>query len=161
MRHHRPILVDKPAIGGHAPSRSLGIEHDGFGKAASLRNACGECVEIAHVVPRADGVDQHLHAAAADQAVVPTVIVIEMERHDLGPPLVEQEKRAAFHLGFDTAASQGARLRAIREDEHGGPGLLGRRAASFDEGRIRNGPPIANCRFEIGEDVGHRARFTA
>ncbi len=84
------VLVHEPTIGRRAMARWLRIKHDGLREAPPFRNACREDVIVADVVARADGVDQHLHPASADQAVVPAIVVVKVERDNLGPPLIEK-----------------------------------------------------------------------
>src|ERR1700730_1346783 len=76
------------------------------------------------------------HAAAADQAVVPAVVVVEAKGEDLAATLGigQQSQSALLDFGLNAAASQGPLLAAVGEDEHGGAGLLGGRAARLDHG---------------------------
>ena len=79
------------------------------------------------------------HAAAADQAVVPAVVVVEAEGEHLGfrfAVTAQGSERLAFDLGLDAAAAEGADLSAVGEDEHGRPGLLRRGAARLDDGAV-------------------------
>ena len=74
------------------------------------------------------------HPPAADQAVVPAVIVVQAEGEDFGPAgVVEPEQRPALHLGLDAPAAERAGLRAVGVDEHRRAGLLRRAAAGLDD----------------------------
>src|SRR5256885_1374257 len=71
---------------------------------------------------------------AADETVVPAVVVVETEGEQLGVGLGavlagEHAQGALLDLGLDAAAAEGAVLAAVGEDEHGGAGFLGRGAA--------------------------------
>ncbi len=79
------------------------------------------------VTPRRYGVYQHGHASATDQAVIPTIIVIEREGHHLGLAAGRQDCQGALlDLRLDAAAPQRAALAAVRKHEHGGARLLWR-----------------------------------
>src|SRR5579871_919744 len=76
------------------------------------------------------------HAAAADEAVIPTVIIIKMEGQHLGPLAAGGQctQGTLAHLGLDAAAAERAALSPIGEDQHGSSRLLRRRAARLDHG---------------------------
>jgi hypothetical protein len=74
------------------------------------------------------------HAAAADEAVVPAVVVVKLEGEDFGAAAgIEAAKGLPLDLGLDAAAAERARLRAVGVDEHRGAGLLRRAAARLHD----------------------------
>ena len=102
-------------------------------------------MDLADVVARggiAERIDGDLHAPAANQAVVPAVVVVELKAGDQRRALAQHGQRAAFDLGLDAAAAERAGLAAIVEHEHRRAGLLRRAAARFHEPAQRY-PPIA------------------
>src|SRR4051812_5840000 len=74
-----------------------------------------------------------LHPAAADQAVRPTVIMVEEERMECGSIPAELPHRLLLHLILDTTAAESPHLAARRVDDHHGPRLLGRRSAGLHD----------------------------
>src|SRR5205809_5876089 len=84
---------------------------------------------------RDQGLRQDAHSAAADEAVVPAVVVVEVEDEKLRAiALVIQDAQGTLlDLGFDATSAERAALAAIGEDEHRRPRLLRRRAARLDQ----------------------------
>src|SRR5205823_1589220 len=78
------------------------------------------------------------HAAAADQAVVPAVVVVEVEAEELRfrAAVTERSQGLALDFGLDAAAAEGAGLAAVGENDHGGARLLRRRTACLDDGAV-------------------------
>ena len=105
------------------------------------------------------GRDEHGHAAAADQAVVPAVIVVQSESHYFwAAAAMESRQRSLLHLGFNATAAKGSLLAAIGKDEHGCPRLLRRRPAGFDNGAIDAGSPLKKESVHFLKDVAHGQR---
>src|SRR5262249_12632786 len=75
------------------------------------------------------------HPAAANQAIVPAVVVVEVESEDFGLAGAggEDGEGALFDLGLDATAAQRAALAAVGKDQHGGASLLRRGAARLDD----------------------------
>src|SRR6185437_14035139 len=84
--------------------------------------------------------DENLHSAAADQAVVPPVVVVELKADHFGAAGIEAGQSLPLDFGFNAAAAERARLRTVGEDQHCGAGLLRRRAARFDQAAIDDRP---------------------
>ena len=127
---------------------------------AGLDQLAQAAVVIGSAARRAERVGEDGHAAAADQAVVPAVIVVEAEGEHLRPAAVARPSDAEgtlLDLGLDAAAAEGAALAAVGEDEHGGPGLLRRRAARLDHAQKTHGRPLVQRRRQFREDVAHGA----
>src|SRR5262245_49942664 len=96
------------------------------------------------------------HASATDQAVVPAVVVVEVEGEDLGPAGgVDGEKGTSLDLGLDAAAAEGAGLGPVREDEHGSAGLLRRAAARLHDGAVDAAAPPVQAGRQFGEKLAH------
>ncbi len=129
------LFIEQPAIGG-VTGGFVGVDDDGFSAASTGGEHLVERLVVRGVVAGTDGIDEHLHATATDQAVVPAVVAIELERHQLGRAFGEQCQRAAFDFGFDAAAAECSDLRAIGEDEHCRTRLLRRGTARLDECRV-------------------------
>src|SRR5439155_17957338 len=77
---------------------------------------------------------QYAHPPAADQSVVPAVVVIEAKGGELRLRGVAGEgaQGLALDLGLDAATAESAGLAAVWEDQHGRPGFLRRRPARLD-----------------------------
>src|SRR5262249_29192622 len=107
----------------------------------------------------AEGVGEDAHAAAADEAVVPAVVVVEAEGQHLAAALAlragQDAQGALLDLGLDAAAAEGAALAAVGEDEHGGAGLLRRRAARLDDRAVHALAPRAEGRRQFRKEVAH------
>src|SRR5262249_39492940 len=103
------------------------------------------------------GVGENAHTAAADEAVVPAVIVVEAEGQDAGHAVLaaEDAQGPLLDLGLDAAAAEGAALAAVGEDEHGGAGLLRRRAARLDHRAVNALPSLAEHRGQFREQFTH------
>src|SRR5437763_254351 len=83
------------------------------------------------------------HTPAADEAVVPAVVVVETESEDVRPAARRQDAQGLlFHLRLDAAAAEGPALAAVGEDEHRGAGLLRRRAARLDHRAVDTRPGL-------------------
>src|SRR5262249_60305107 len=96
------------------------------------------------------GVHQHCHPAAADQAVVPPVVVVEAKGQYLGPSARSQNTEGALlNFGLDAASAQRPALPAVGEDEHGCPGLLRRRAARLDHRTINTVTALVQDRRKV------------
>src|SRR5439155_12733928 len=96
------------------------------------------------------------HAAAADQAVVPAVIVVEREGEDFRAAAgVEGAEGTLLDLRLDAASAEGPALAAVGEDEHGGAGLLGRGAARLDEQAVDQVAALIEGRGQLGEKLAH------
>ena len=102
---------------------------------------------------------EHLHPAAADQAVVPAVVVIELKRGDFGRPSCKIGQRLALDFGLDAAAAERAGLRAVGEDEHRGAGLLRRRAARFHQPATSDATPALDGGKELIEKLAAYLRY--
>ena len=96
------------------------------------------------------------HASAADEAIVPPIIVIQLERESGGKAQLGQVvQHAAFDLGFDTAAAEGAGLGPVGEDEHGSTGFLRRRPARRHDRAVDARQAEVQRRIQLCEE--HRA----
>ena len=63
-----------------------------------------------------DWVHQHRHSTAANEAVIPTVIIVELKRHQFGRLLLAgQFEGPSLHFRFNTPSAKGADLRAVPE----------------------------------------------
>lgn len=129
-------VVDRPAsghdiAGGIEESPAVAGELDGFRARGSGREELVKLDEIVEVGFGTEGIDEHLHASAADESVVPAVVVVELEREDFGGALVDQLQGAASDFCFDASAAESADLGAVGEDEHAGAGFLRSRATGF------------------------------
>ena len=95
---------------------------------------------------------QDRHPAAADQAVVPAVIVVEAEGEDFRlAGVVEAEERSPLDLGLDAAAAEGAGLGAVRVDEHRRAGLLRRAAPGLHHRAVHARQSPGQCSGQFGE----------
>lgn len=87
-----------------------------------------------------DELNGDVHVAAADQAVVPAEVVVELEGEEVsggiggGRCAQEEFERAGTHFCFDATAADGAVGLSVRKDEHDGAGLLRGAAEGADEG---------------------------
>src|SRR5207247_7015889 len=90
-------------------------------------------------------------------AVVPAVVVVEVEGQHAGViGGVQGVQGAALDLGLDAAAAEGAGLAAVIEDEHGGAGLLRRRAARLHDGAVDARPAALQGGVQLGQQFAHR-----
>ena len=103
-------------------------------------------------------IDRDLHAAAADQAVVPAVIVIELKAGDLRLAFRQNGQGAAFHLGLDASAAQRAGLRAVVEHQHRGAGLLRRAAARLHQPAKGHATPGLDGGYQLLQNFAHAWR---
>jgi len=156
MPDDRSVFVDQPAIGRRSAG-SLWVNYDRFRESLAFIDARGQSVVITDVVPRPDRIDEHLHSPAADESVIPAVIVVQMERDNFRLPLVQEKQRPPFDLGFDAAAAQSPCLGAIGKDEHRRARFLRRRSSRLDQGRKRNRLLVADRCGQVVQDIAHRA----
>ena len=131
------------------------VENHCFGAAAARQQLVAKPREIGRIVTGPKGVDEHFHPAAADEAVVPPVIAVELEREQFGGAVIEHLQRAAFDFGLDAAAAERPHLRAVRKDEHRRTGFLRRRPARFHKSGVAHRPGTAEDLVEFGEDMAH------
>ncbi len=128
-RHQIPVRIEKITIA----DRQIGCfaNRHGLNATGPRIQQLAIFAEIFRIIGQR--VQEHGHPAATDQAVIPTVVVVEVERVHLGRRvgLAEQAQSLLLDFGLDTAAAEGAALAAVGEDEHGGPGLLRRGAAGL------------------------------
>ena len=114
-----------------------------------------------HARPRStSGLDEHLHPPAADQAVVPAVVVVELKADDFRPcRRSRMRQRLAFHFGLDAAAAQRAGLRAVGEDEHRGARPFAASSRAFPPAGSK--PPAARLGSlnELCNKFAHRSKL--
>src|SRR5262249_39355763 len=98
------------------------------------------------------------HASAANQAVVPTIVVVEIEGKEFGlaAAVGQDAKRALLHLGLDAAAAERAALAAVGENEHGSAGFLRGRAARLDHRAVDAVLPALQGRRQFEKKFSHR-----
>src|SRR5262245_16750974 len=146
------ILVEKvAAANGYRAVRPF-ADDDCLGAALTALNQCAEPAKVICCLGPAcskrfghDG-----HAPATDQAVVPAVIVVqgEGEQFRLVAAIAQHAQSALLHFRLYAAAAQRSCLAAVREHQHGGPGLLRRRAARLHEGAEDTiAPCVQSCRY--------------
>jgi hypothetical protein len=99
--------------------------------------------------------DQYVHAAAADQAVIPPVVAIEPEFGDLRSARLKDAQASAFDFRFHTTAAPGAGLGTVRVAQHEGPWLLGRRSTGFHQPAVGHRPPEMEGLSKMFEDIVH------
>ena len=148
------LFIYQPAIRIVSTS-FLAIDHDDFRRAASGGQHVLQDAIVRHVVTRSQRIDQHFHAASANQAVIPAVVVVELKREQLDRATRQQSQRAAFDLGLDATAAECADLRAIGEHEHRRPRLLRCGTACLDEGRVADGPTVSQSDVEFLDEREH------
>ena len=79
------------------------------------------------VVLALHGIDEHRHAAATDQTIIPAVIIVEMEARDLGAAAGSKQRQGALlYLSLHAAPAERATLAAVGENQHRRPRLLRR-----------------------------------
>src|SRR2546421_8399426 len=98
---------------------------------------------------------------AADQAVVPAVIVIEPEFQELGLIRMEECDRLLANFRFDTPAAERAEGRAVGEHEHLGALLLRRAAARTDDRAQRDSFVALTVFADFIEEQLHEAIVAA
>ena len=131
-----PLVTEKPVGRPHDPGLILAwVQHHRLGHRRSRQQPGPKLLVVLEGIARANRIDQHPHAAAADQSVVPAVVVVQLECEQFGATILQQLQAAAFDLGFHAAPPQGADLGTVGEHQHGRPRLLRSRAAGFDQRR--------------------------
>ena len=133
-------------------------ENDGLREAAAQHSKVLKPAVIrSGVRPGGQGVQEDGHAAAADQAVVPSLNVVQVERPHFGAAAVRLQRleRPQPHFRFDAAAAERTDLAAVRKDKHRGAGLLRRRAARLDHRAVDARPTCLQGRVDLGEKLTH------
>src|SRR5262249_49366816 len=103
----------------------------------------------------AAGLDEDAGAAAADQAVVPAEVVVEVEVEEFDAAGVEAVETAAAGFSLHAAAAERAEDAAVGEEEGAGAGLLGRGAAGVRHGGEGERLPLAQQADDVVEDWIH------
>ena len=94
-----------------------------------------------------------VHAAAADEAVVPAEIVIEQHIELGGLAGFQRRERARLNLGFETAAAERAGDFSVGEKNGLGPGAL--RAGTFRAGNERERERLIRSGGKLFVEAGH------
>ena len=108
-----------------------GLSPLGTGDRIAVRRSVG---------PRVQHRNADCHPAAADQAVVPAVVVIEVELQQRRIARAEFFERTAADLRLDAPAAERAERAGIRAHKHRRPGDLRRRAAVRRTAQQRGSP---------------------
>ncbi len=96
------------------------------------------------------------HPAAADEPVVPAVVVIESKGEDFGSAAGREVMQGLLlDLGFHTPAAESTCLRTVREREHRRPGFLRRRPAGGRDHAPDARLPAVDRGDELRKQVGH------
>ena len=83
----------------------------------------------------------NVHRPAADQPVVPAVIMVEAEREQRGSVHREQFDRAPAHFCFDAPPAERADRPPVADEQHPRPALLRRAPARRDDRAQRDALP--------------------
>ena len=150
-----PGVIEQITVRRVASAGFFRVEDDRFGAAFVSGDQFVQLLEIAVVVTGPDGIDEHRHPSAADEAVIPAVISVEVKGENLAFAFIQQTQRFAFDLGFHATAAERAGLRTVGKNEHRRPGLLRRRSAGFDEHGIRHRLIVLQGVLQVGKDFSH------
>lgn len=146
--HEIAVRIEQIATRRSQPA-ALGVENHRLRATAARLDQLQVAREISSIIGRPDRPHQHQHPPAADQAVVPAVVVIELKGKQFRAAFGDHAQRAPLNFRLDAAAAEGARLRTIGEDKHRGAGLLRRGAAGFDEAAIGQAAPGGERRQQL------------
>jgi hypothetical protein len=96
-----------------------------------------------------------VHRPAADQAVVPAVVVVELEGEQLGRPREQNLDRLHAHLGLDAPAAERSDRLSIGQQQHPRPSRLRRAPPSRDDRAQRHGLPRIRTANELFQNAIH------
>src|SRR5262245_49291522 len=150
-----PLRIQEKSVSSVSLARLFRVNHDGFRTGLPDRNKGGELFEVRKIITWSQRINQHLHSSAADQTIIPTVVVVKLKRQQLGFTLIDQPQSTAFDLRFDTSAPQRSGLRSIRKDKHRRAGLLRRRPARFDKSGVGHCLPRLSSPLDVLKDLAH------
>ena len=99
-----------------------------------------------------------VHGAAADEAVVPAKILIELKGEEAVLVFVHELLSAGADFGFDAAAAKGADGIAVAEDEHGSAFALRGAAAGANDGAEGDGFAESGSADELSQEINHNGK---
>jgi hypothetical protein len=129
----------KPRRGGNRKLESrrlhLLVQHvDHQRRLAAGGDGAEELLKLCQRLRRADDLHGHVHDAAADQAVVPAIVVIEAKGEEAALVVsVHQALGAEAHFGFDASAAERADGFAVLPGRAWRAPILRRAAARADD----------------------------
>ena len=96
-----------------------------------------------------------VHISAAEQAVIPAIIMIQAIREKSSRPVAHPAEGLGADLGLDASAAERAESLAIFENEHGRPLILRRTPASADDDAQSNGLASADAIEDSVQEFEH------
>jgi len=100
-----------------------------------------------------------VHDSAADQAVIPTEILIEAEAEKAVLIFVHEPLGADANFGFNASAAERADGIAIPQDQHRRAFVLRRAAPSADDAAQGDDFAELYSADDLGEEIYHNKRF--
>ena len=142
---------------GRRQARSIRVDHDRLRETSSTDfKFCKAAVIPACRLGR-DVVHEHLHATAADESVVPAVVVIEVESEHISAPAPLHLEGSSLHFRFHAPAAERTTLLAACVHEHRGAWFLRRGASRRHQPTIDERALLLERLLQVVHQFAHAA----